>query len=145
MDIAGISGILNNQTAGSASSQELDKNAFMQLLVTQLQNQDPFKPMDSQAFAAQLAQFSSLEQSQNMNDSLEAMILLQQETFQLQSLTQGSALIGKEVGYFDPYTGENPTGLVESVELKEGIVTLKVGDENVPLAWILEVRAPAEE
>ena len=48
----------------------IGKDAFLNLLVTQLQHQDPTKPMDDTAFLAQLAQFSSLEQLQSMNSSL---------------------------------------------------------------------------
>lgn len=52
---------------------ELGKDEFLRLLVTQLQNQDPVNPMDSSAFASQLAQFNSVEQLINVNDSLVAM------------------------------------------------------------------------
>ena len=48
----------------------LDKNAFLNLLTTQLQHQDPTQPVDDSAFAAQLAQFSALEQLQQMNQTL---------------------------------------------------------------------------
>ncbi|MTI57300.1 flagellar hook capping FlgD N-terminal domain-containing protein [Geosporobacter ferrireducens] len=47
--------------------QELDKDAFLQLLVTQLRYQDPLNPMDDKEFVAQMAQFSALEQMQNLN------------------------------------------------------------------------------
>ncbi len=49
---------------------ELGRDAFLTLLVTQLQNQDPTSPMANEEFLAQLAQFSSLEQLQQMNQSL---------------------------------------------------------------------------
>lgn len=52
------------------TSKGLDKNAFLSLLVTQLKNQDPTNPQDNSAFAAQLAQFSSLEQLQQANQTL---------------------------------------------------------------------------
>ncbi len=58
------------QTTKNKNAQALGKDAFLNLLVTQLQHQDPTKPMDDTAFLAQLAQFSSLEQLQSMNTSL---------------------------------------------------------------------------
>ena len=48
----------------------LDKDAFLKMLLTQLQNQDPLNPMDNTEFSAQMAQFSTLEQMSNMNDQL---------------------------------------------------------------------------
>ncbi len=51
-------------------SQVMGKDDFLRLLVTQLQAQDPLNPMDSTGFTAQLAQFSSLEQLQNINSSI---------------------------------------------------------------------------
>jgi len=61
-------------TTSKSSSEvggELGKNEFMQLLVAQLKAQDPLNPMDSSEFISQLAQFSSLEQLQNINDKLD--------------------------------------------------------------------------
>lgn len=60
-------GALSNQ-GGTAP---LDRDAFLKLLVEQLKNQDPLKPKDDTAFIAQLAQFSSLEQSMGINDRLD--------------------------------------------------------------------------
>jgi flagellar basal-body rod modification protein FlgD len=58
-------------STATSSSQTLDKDAFLRLLTTQLRNQDPLNPMDNSEFVAQTAQFSSLEQLQNMNKALE--------------------------------------------------------------------------
>jgi len=55
-------------TSATRGSDIMGKDAFLQLLVTQLKNQDPLQPMDNTEFVAQLAQFSSLEQVQNLND-----------------------------------------------------------------------------
>lgn len=57
------------QTSDPQAS-SMDKDDFLQLLVTQLQHQDPLNPMDSTGFTAQLAQFSSLEELQNINETL---------------------------------------------------------------------------
>jgi flagellar basal-body rod modification protein FlgD len=77
----------------SAPVKILDKDDFLNMLITQLQHQDPLNPADSTEFTAQLAQFSSLEQLSNINDSLKNM-----EQFQA-SLTHSQAVsyIGKEI------------------------------------------------
>ncbi|MGE3957511.1 MAG: flagellar hook capping FlgD N-terminal domain-containing protein [Vicinamibacterales bacterium] len=68
---SGASGAAATETTKKdKDAQALGKDAFLNLLVTQLQHQDPTKPMDDTAFLAQLAQFSSLEQLQQMNQSL---------------------------------------------------------------------------
>lgn len=69
-----ISSILNQATTqaqGTSANTELGKDDFLRLLTVQLQYQDPLNPMDNTEFIAQMAQFSSLEQLQNMNSSLE--------------------------------------------------------------------------
>lgn len=58
----------NNKTL---MSNKLDKNAFLHLLITQLKNQDPMNPMKDKEFIAQMAQFSSLEQLQQMNEKFD--------------------------------------------------------------------------
>ena len=58
--------------AAVPSSQFASKDVFLQLLVAQLKNQDPLKPQDGSAFVAQLAQFSTLEQSISSREDLDA-------------------------------------------------------------------------
>jgi flagellar basal-body rod modification protein FlgD len=55
-----------------ASSQAVDKNMFMQLMIAQMRNQDPLSPRDGTEFVAQLAQFQHLEQAVNAGQELEA-------------------------------------------------------------------------
>ena len=58
--------------AATGSTQFASKDTFLQLLVAQLKNQDPLKPQDGSEFVAQLAQFSSLEQSIATREDLDA-------------------------------------------------------------------------
>ena len=71
----------------------LGKDAFLKLLVTQLQNQDPLNPLDDKEFIAQLAQFSSLEQMTNISDGIKS---LTDKTAQ-QDMLSAVNYIGKEV------------------------------------------------
>ncbi|MDI6728883.1 MAG: flagellar hook capping FlgD N-terminal domain-containing protein [Thermodesulfovibrionales bacterium] len=63
-------GVADSQSSVTKNT-ELDKNAFLNLLIAQLKNQDPLNPMKDQEFIAQLATFSSLEQMGNMNKNME--------------------------------------------------------------------------
>lgn len=77
---------VGSSTQGSLTSalggdKSLDKTAFLKLLVAQLKNQDPLQPQDNSEFVAQLAQFSSLEQTMGINDRLD-MLSAQQSGLQ---------------------------------------------------------------
>lgn len=63
-----------NTVNGRTSSQQLGKDDFLKLLLTQLTNQDPTSPMEDTQFISQMAQFSSLEQMTNMNESFKKMV-----------------------------------------------------------------------
>jgi len=78
MGTSAVSGFTGISAAGDSASTisnpkaNLDKDAFLKLLVAQMKNQDPDKPMDGQQMAAQLAQFSSVEQLMKINTTLAA-------------------------------------------------------------------------
>lgn len=82
-----------SQTNAAAKKDVMGKNEFMTLLVAQLQNQDPLNPMDSTGFTAQLAQFSSLEQLQNVNSNLSDLSATQAAL----NNVQAASFIGKTV------------------------------------------------
>jgi flagellar basal-body rod modification protein FlgD len=85
----------NGMYADPVGSQELGKEEFLQLLVTQLQNQDPLEPMSNTEFVAQLAQFSGVEQLVAVNEGLD-MLGMQQMSM---SNAQASSFIGSEVQF----------------------------------------------
>lgn len=104
----------------------LDKNAFLQLMVTQMQYQDPLQPQDNSQFMAQLAQFTSLEQMTNVAQSTNQLLQMTQISFEHQ-------LIGTNVTVTD--SNNNPvTGTVDSIKFVNGDPQLVVGGNTYPLS-----------
>jgi len=84
-----------SSSATSTSKNTLDKDSFLRLLTTQLQHQDPLSPMDSNAFVAQLAQFSQVEGLDNIGKKLDSMVMAQANANQMNV----STLVGKQVSF----------------------------------------------
>ena len=99
--------VSNSNTGGVTASKDsaLGKNDFMNLLVAQLQNQDPLNPMDSTAFTSQLAEFSSLEQLANVNENLEYLQMYQSSINNAQAVS---------------FIGKNIDALGNSIQLESG-------------------------
>ncbi len=74
-------------------SDELGKDQFLELLVAQMNNQDPLSPQENGEFIAQLAQFSTVEGIENMNTSMEALL----SGYQSSQALQASSLVGRTV------------------------------------------------
>ena len=103
---------------------ELDKNAFLQLMVAQLNNQDPLSPQDNGEFIAQLAQFSSVEGIDNLNNSFESL----SSTMQSSQALQASALVGRTVHV------DSDESLLESGEVITGNIKLEASTSNLTLS-----------
>ena len=84
---------VSDETQSGAPMKILGKSDFLNLLVTQLQHQDPLNPAESTEFTAQLAQFSSLEQLSNINDNLKNMEMFQTSV----TNSQAVSYLGKEI------------------------------------------------
>lgn len=115
---------------------DLGKEAFLQLLVLQLQNQDPLSPVDNGDMLAQLAQFSALEAQTNLNESFQE---LSSNVDQLNFIS-ASQLLGKVVTGVD-LNGEIRTGVVESVHLDGSLVVLSVDGEFMSMAGLIGIEA----
>lgn len=116
-----------NTTITRKKQDDLGKDDFMKLLVTQLRYQDPMQPMEDKEFIAQMAQFSSLEQMQNLNTSM--------------LTVQANSMIGANIAWKDD-KGSEHTGLVSSVKITNGQPSLMVGDVNVSLDQVTTVESP---
>lgn len=128
----------NVQAAARKPVKELGKDQFLQILVTQLRNQDPMQPMQDKEFIAQMAQFSSLEQMMNMSKEMTSL---------RQSAGMVAALIGKEVSWMETTeTGViNHSGIVNSIVWRDGVQYVKVENMDVPIDEILSISEPSEE
>lgn len=108
------------QKENTKGTSALGKDAFLQLLVTQLQHQDPLSPQDNSEFVAQLAQFSSLEELQNLSSSM--------------NNSQALSIVGKyvvvEVGKSKGLSETTTiTGYVDYVQMVDGKAKLSIDDK----------------
>jgi flagellar basal-body rod modification protein FlgD len=119
---------------GSASNIQMD---YMKLLVTQLQNQNPLEPLDNNQMAAQLAQFSQLQQLENMNSNFAQALQMSQQNY-------AASLIGKNISYLEQQSDMSIAqveGMVEKVhKSSDGGVLLEVNGLLVGLEDVLSVR-----
>ncbi|AZO74004.1 MULTISPECIES: flagellar hook assembly protein FlgD [unclassified Mesorhizobium] len=122
-----------NQTSQQTSKTAVDYQSFLKLLIAEMKNQDPTKPMDSTQYVAQLATFSQVEQSVQTNTKLD-------QIMQSSALSQADALIGRSITSADGKT----TGIVASVKLASSglIAVLKDGTE-VPVGAGVSIKPAA--
>jgi flagellar basal-body rod modification protein FlgD len=117
------------------TGKSLGKQDFLKLLMAQLQNQDPMKPMDDTQMIAQMAQFSALEASQQLNATT-------QSSNNMQTIFQAGALIGKYI-QANQVDGTSTTGVVTSVGFTtlEGVTspTIQVSGKDVDYSTIVKV------
>ncbi|MBE0535206.1 MAG: hypothetical protein IH624_06005 [Phycisphaerae bacterium] len=116
----------------SSSKQKID---FLNLMVAELQNQNPLEPMDNQQMAAQLAQFTQLELTENMNTSIQSM---NESMAKLNMSFQGAmlvaefdyakSLLGKNVTFYSNEHEQSVTGKVTKVSIdhKSGKAMLNI-------------------
>jgi flagellar basal-body rod modification protein FlgD len=122
----------NPLTESDANKNTLGKDAFLKLLTTQLQHQDPLNPMEDSEFMGQMAQFSTLEQVTNMANANTAMA-------DNLAFSKSVSLIGRTVTYLDK-SEETHTGKVDRVTTADGKPALTVeGVDGVDPSSVTEV------
>ena len=117
------------QSAGlkRTPSSELDQQGFMQVLVSQMMNQDPTAPMSNQDFASQITSYSSLDSTRKMQNDMSMMF--------------SSSLIGKDVEVKVANSNETVTGSVTQVVLKDGAPNVIVAGTAYSLSQIQNIRS----
>ncbi|MGL3605874.1 flagellar hook assembly protein FlgD [Rhizobium sp. G187] len=112
-----------SSSASAAASASVDYDSFLKLLIAQMQNQDPTNPMDASEQISQLATFSQVEQSIQMNSNLETLITGN-------ALTNASNYIGKTITSAD----EKTTGVVASVRVySDTMVATTTDGKEIPI------------
>ncbi len=135
-DVVGISGsVADSFSQTTVSNGTMSKDDFLELLVTQLQYQDPLEPMDNTQMAAQLAQYSQLETLNNIQETLESSLLLDQSlnnSFMTSLIGKGAKAYGNGV----TYSGDETDLSYETYGAAN--VTIKVYDESGDLVRTID-------
>jgi flagellar basal-body rod modification protein FlgD len=124
-------------SAGTSQSSNIGIQDFLKILTSQLNNQDPLKPVDNQEFVAQIAQFATLEQSRQLNSKIDSLL-------SSQSSTQSIGLLGKTVDA--SHGGRAISGRITALSLASGQPLLSVtpggggAAVEVSLSQIINIR-----
>lgn len=121
----------NSQTTAPVAKKTLGQDDFLKLLAKQFQSQDPMKPMEDTSFIAQMAQFTSLQQSSAMSKDMADMRTQQQ-------LVTANSYLGHTVTV--SANGESISGEVAGVEIKDGTPRLVIGESTYPVSSVVLVK-----
>ena len=124
-------GTSNKSGSGIGAAAGMGKDDFMLLLMAQLKNQDPMKPMEDKEFITQLAQFSSLEAIEKMTSQME-------ELTGSQMLVQAATLIGKQVSA-KLASGEVVSGTISQIKMQDGKPIAVVNGKDVATSLITQI------
>jgi len=137
---------LSNQQTTREPSPVLDKDGFLKILMTQLQNQDPTEPMDPGQIVDQMSSLSSLEQLMNMTESIDTLVQSQL----ISPVIEYSEMIGKTVSYewSDEETGQSKmeSSTVKAVSQEDGWAILELENgEKIYADAVLQVSLPDKD
>ncbi len=121
-----------NAAASEAPRHSLGKDEFLQLLITQLRNMDIGEGMSNQDFIAQMAQFTMVEELQNLGATVTEMM-------SRQLIAEAGGLVGKTIEAWPPGYSTPITGKVSAVEVIAGLPFLRVGDIGVSMNYVTKI------
>lgn len=119
-------------TKTSTSNTAMDRDTFMKLMIAQMRYQDPSKPMDNSQMLAQTAQYTSIELLEKVQKS-------QADLLSFQSVILSSSLVGKTITG-TALDGTPVTGVVDSARVVSGNGYLAIGNRQIPVTGVTEVR-----
>lgn len=134
IDVSYITNGTGKTTTTKTASNELDKQAFLELFVAQLKYQDPSSPMDTSQMMAQTTQLATME-------SLDEIASTSREAFALQMRLTASDLVGKQVSWTDA-DGATQSGTVTGVSYANSVPLVMVGKEVISLDNVSLVTTP---
>jgi flagellar basal-body rod modification protein FlgD len=130
---SGVQGQLGAQAPNHDAFQDLNLDSFIQLLVAELQNQDPMSPMSNTEILQQISQIRAIESNTRLTTTLESVLLGQ-------NVSTASSLLGRTIsGLTDGASAEKVTGKVDSVTVANGAAKLHVGDKTISLKNVAEI------
>ncbi|HLQ39292.1 MAG TPA: flagellar hook capping FlgD N-terminal domain-containing protein [Planctomycetota bacterium] len=133
----------NGSSILSPGGGSFGQNPFLQLLTEQLKSQTPLEPVDNASFMNQMAQYSSMQQQQDLNTNLMRLLNFQGLLARVQGLSDGSALLGKQVTY-DTDQAHGLTGTVQSVFMNDqGEIRARLTDgTDIGMSQINSISSP---
>lgn len=131
--INGVNSTTRNPTGAGQSSAlgNLDTSQFLDLMIAELQNQDPLNPMDNAQMIEQIGQIRQIDASTKLATTLDAVLMGQ-------NLSSASALIGKTITGLDA-DSKRITGTVDKVTVTDGVPKLHVGAKTITLNNVGEI------
>lgn len=124
----------DSSSTSSTTSISSSEGDFLNMLLTQITNQDPLEPMNNTEMVTQLAQFEMVEKMNNLDDKIGSM-------FVYQNMMNSVNFMGKEVSVLNSETGETVTGTVEGIQMQLGIPYVVIDGQCYDAALITEVNS----
>jgi flagellar basal-body rod modification protein FlgD len=130
-----VSSVNSASSSAAGSRRQMSVDDFINMMVTQLQNQDPLEPADNNQLLTQMSQIGQLQSSQQLQTSLQSMVIQN-------NIASAGNMIGKEVSGFDEY-GDEAEGLVTAVRVEKGQIMLELDNgKRMNIGNVTSVSAP---
>jgi flagellar basal-body rod modification protein FlgD len=127
-----LPGSSSSSSSGSSNGLDtIDISQFMQMMITELQNQDPLNPMQNSQIMQELGQMQQITASNKLTTTLDGVALGQ-------SLSNATSLIGKKIDGIDD-NGNPATGVVQKVSVANSVAKLQVGAQIVSLSNVQDI------